>query len=43
MVEDEEPKEGAAFFFGQQSEASVEDEPLSLTLASLAKASGDSC
>ena len=43
MAEDEEPKEGAAFFFGQQAEASAEEEPLSLTLASLTKASGDSC
>ena len=41
MAEDEEPKEGTAFFFGQQPEDSSDEEPLSLTLASLAEVSGD--
>ena len=43
MAEDEEPKEGAAFFFGQQGEELADEEPLSLTLASLAETSGDAC
>jgi DNA-directed RNA polymerase subunit beta' len=42
MAEDEEPKETAGFFFGQQEEESADEEPLSLTLASLAEVSGDS-
>ena len=43
MAEDEQPKEDAAFFFGQQDEESADEEPLSLSLASLAEVSGDAC
>ena len=41
MVEDEEPKEGTSFFFGQTDEESADEEPLSAALASLVETPGD--
>ena len=41
MAEDEEPKEGTSFFFGQTDEESSDEEPLSAALASLVEAPGD--